>query len=81
MQKGEKDPEKKGNWLSRWVEEGLTEPPKKGRAQKIDRYLLRLVALHANMCQVQGTYDRRGGAEIEVSQSNDSGSRLETDYE
>lgn len=38
--------------VTRWVERGLTEPPKKGRGQKIDRNLLRLVALHANMCQV-----------------------------
>ncbi len=38
--------------VSRWVDAGNTEPPKKGRGQKIDRGLLRLVALHANMCQV-----------------------------
>lgn len=38
--------------VSRWVDNGIIEPPKKGRAQKIDRCLLRLVALHANMCQV-----------------------------
>ena len=38
--------------VDRWVETGRTEPPKKGRAQKIDRSFLRLVALHANMCQV-----------------------------
>eukprot|EP00986_Skeletonema_menzelii_P010209 scaffold4900_cov86-Skeletonema_menzelii.AAC.2 len=41
-----------GRTVSRWVGDGLTEPPKKGRAQKNDRDFLRLVALHANMCQV-----------------------------